>query len=213
MTFETETDVVFLEFVKARQPDTDKIRTWEVALTAHGDYYTFVSGRDDKVGAPVFASVIEEPSIAGFITCDKPMNNGPHHYHFNAAVRALNDWVSLDTLPVTSPRLETNDDNSDYIYDALGNAMGGMRSAYGEAPSATLRGEPNSGNGFCRLFGTTALFSAEQMASLYVDEAGYVAAVTAATNDAVEKGYLLPEDGDAIIVWASSQWRSQTDGG
>jgi hypothetical protein len=213
MTFETETDVVFLEFVNARQPDTDKIRTWEVALTAHGDYYTFVSGRDDKVGAPVFASVIEEPSIAGFITCDKPMNNGPQHYHFSTAVRALSDWVSAGTLPVTSPRLETNDDNSDYIYDALGNAVGGMRSPYADAPSAILRGEPNSGNSFCRLFGTTALFSAEQMASLYVDEAGYVEAVTAATNDAVGKGYLLPEDGEAIIAWAPSQWRSQTGGG
>jgi hypothetical protein len=51
------------------------------------------------------------------------------------------------------------------------------------------------------------------MASLYVDEAGYVEAVTAATNDAVGKGYLLPEDGEAIIAWAPSQWRSQTGGG
>jgi hypothetical protein len=88
-----------------------------------------------------------------------------------------------------------------------------MRSPYAEAPSAILRGEPNSGNSFCRLFGTTALFSAEQMARLYVDEAGYVNAVTAATNDAVGKGYLLPEDGEAIIAWAPSQWASQTGGG
>ena len=141
------------------------------------------------------------------------MNNGPQHYHFNAAVRALDEWVTEGKLPVHSPRLEINDDNSDYIYDELGNALGGMRSAYVDAPSAVLRGEPNTGASFCRLFGTTALFSAEQMASLYVDEAGYVNAVTAATNDAVAKGYLLPEDGEAIIAWAPSQWRSQTGGG
>ena len=213
MTFETETDVVFLGYAAARQDDTEMIVTWEVAGAAHGDQYTFVSGRGDKNGAPEFASVIEEPSIAGFITCDKPMNNGPQHYHFNAAVRALDEWVTEGKLPVHSPRLEINDDNSDYIYDELGNALGGMRSAYVDAPSAVLRGEPNTGASFCRLFGTTALFSAEQMASLYVDEAGYVNAVTAATNDAVEKGYLLPEDGEAIIAWAPSQWRSQTGGG
>ncbi len=213
MTFETETDVAFLGFVNARQPDTDKIRTWEVAGTAHGDYYTFVSGRDDSVGAPVFAAVIEEPSILGFITCDKPMNNGPHHYVFNAAVRALNDWVATGKLPVMSPQLEVNDDKSDYIYGDQGNARGGIRGPYVDAASAILRGEPNSGASFCRLFGTTALFSAEQMASLYVDEAGYVDAVTKATNDALDAGFLLQEDADAIITWAPEQWRSQTDGG
>jgi hypothetical protein len=211
MTFETETDVVFLEFVNARQPDTDMIRTWEVAGTAHGDYYTFVSGRDDDVGAPVFASVIEEPSILDFITCDRPMNNGPHHYIFNTAVRALNNWVATGQAPVTSPLLETNDDNSDYIYDDLGNALGGIRTPYVDAPSAILRGEPNTGGfGFCRLFGTTALFSAQQMASLYVDEAGYVDAVTEATNAALQAGFLLQEDAEAIIEWAPEQWRSQT---
>ncbi|MCB1841367.1 MAG: hypothetical protein KDI09_00255 [Halioglobus sp.] len=212
MTFETETDVVFLEFLKARQPDTDMIRTWEVAGTAHGDYYTFVSGRDDTVGDPVFASVREENSVLGFITCDRPMNNGPHHYVFNTAVRALNAWVESGTLPPASPQLEVNVDGSDYVYDALGNALGGIRTPYVDAPSAILRGEPNTGNGFCRLFGTTSLFDAAQMASLYTDEAGFVAAVTAATNDAVSQGFLLQEDADAIIAWAPQQWREQTGG-
>lgn len=209
-TFETETDVVFLEFLKARQPDTDMIRTWEVAGTAHGDYYTFVSGRDDTVGDPIFASVVEENSVLGFITCDRPMNNGPQHYVFNRAVRALNDWVANGTLPATSPRLQTNDDGSDYLYDDLGNALGGIRTPYVDAPSAVLRGEPNEGNSFCRLFGTTELFSAEQMASLYGDEDGFVSAVTAATNAAVAADFLLQEDADAIITWAPQQWRAQT---
>ena len=210
MTFETETDVVFLEYLKARQPDTDMFRTWEVAGTAHGDYYTFVSGRDDTVGDPIFASVIEENSVLGFITCDNPMNNGPQHYVFNRAVRALNDWVVNGTLPVQSPRLQANDDGSDYLYDDLGNALGGIRTPYVDAPSAVLRGEPNVGNSFCRLFGTTALFSAEQMASLYRDEAGFVDAVTTATNAAVAADFLLQEDADAIITWAPDQWRAQT---
>ncbi|MCB1705407.1 MAG: hypothetical protein KDI17_11120 [Halioglobus sp.] len=209
-TFETETDVVFLEYLKARQPDTDMIRTWEVAGTAHGDYYTFVSGRDDTVGDPVFASVVEENSVLGFITCDRPMNNGPQHYVFNRAVRALNDWVATGTAPAMSPRLETNDDGSDYLYDDLGNAIGGIRTPYVDAPSAVLRGEPNEGNSFCRLFGTTALFSAEQMASLYGDQEGFVAAVTSATNEAVAADFLLQEDADAIIAWAPQQWQAQT---
>lgn len=210
MTFQTETDVVFLEYLKARQPDTDLFRAWEVAGTAHGDLYTFVTGRDDTEGDPVFASVVEEDSVLGFITCDRPINNGPHHYVFNTAVRALNDWVANGTLPPESPRLEANDDGSDYLYDDLGNALGGIRTPYVDTPSAILRGEPNTGAGFCRLFGTTVLFSAEQMASLYGNEAGYVSAVTAATNAAVEANFLLQEDADAIITWAPNQWRAQT---
>jgi Alpha/beta hydrolase domain len=208
-TFETETDVIGLGFVGARQPDTDLIRTWEVAGTAHGDYYTFISGRNDTVGDPVFASVIEETSILGFITCDLPMNNGPHHYIFNRAVRALNAWVADGTPPPQSPQLELNDDNSDYLYDDVGNVLGGIRTPYVDAPSAVLLGSGNAGDGFCGLFGTTRLFSAEEMASLYSDQAGYVAAVTEATNEAVAMDFLLQEDADAIIEWAPQQWDSQ----
>jgi len=209
MIFETETDVVLLGYVDARQPDTDLLRTWEVAGTAHGDLYTFVTGRDDATGEPVFASVVEERSVLGFITCDRPMNNGPHHYVFNTAVRALNDWVATGTPPPQSPRLEVNDDGSDFLFDGLGNVLGGIRTPYVDAPSAILRGDENTGSGFCFLFGSTDLFDAAQMASLYVDEAGYVEAVTEATEAAVAAGFLLPEDAQAIIAWAPEQWRSQ----
>ena len=209
LSFETETDVVLLEFEKARQPDTDMIRAWEVAGTAHGDLYTFVTGRDDTEGDPVFASVVEETSVLGFITCDRPLNNGPQHYVFNRGVRALNDWVNDGTLPPTSPQLLLNDDGSDYLYDDLGNALGGIRSPYVDAPSAVLLGDANSGNSFCFLFGSTSLFSAEQMASLYVDQAGFVQAVTEATEAAVTADFLLREDADAIIEWAPRQWDFQ----
>ncbi|MEE4143610.1 MAG: alpha/beta hydrolase domain-containing protein, partial [Halieaceae bacterium] len=210
MTFQTETDVLLSGYSAARQPDTDLIRAWEVAGTAHLDYYTFDAGRDDTVGDPVFASVAEESSILGFINCDKPMNNGPQHYVFNAAVRALNAWVAGGEPPPASPLLELNDDGSDYRYDDLGNVLGGIRTPYVDAPSALLRGEANLGPSFCFLFGTTSLFSAGQMANLYGDEAGFVAAVTEAAESAVAAGFLLQEDADAIIAWAPQQWRSQS---
>jgi hypothetical protein len=208
-TFATETDVLELGFSNARQADTDMLRTWEVTGTAHGDIYTFVTGRDDTVGDPVFASVVEESSVLGFITCDRPINNGPHHYVFNRAVQALNEWVENGTLPPQSPQLELNSEGSDYLYDDLGNVLGGIRTPYVDSPSAVLLGDANTGAGFCRLFGSTSLFSGEQMASLYVDEAGYVQAVTDATNNAVTADFLLREDADAIIAWAPQQWRSQ----
>ena len=40
MTFTTETDLVLLGYLPARQPDTKRFRDWEVAGTSHADSYT-----------------------------------------------------------------------------------------------------------------------------------------------------------------------------
>ena len=50
------------------------------------------------------------------------------------------------------------------------------------------------------------------MASLYTDQAGFVQAVTEATDAAVDADFLLPEDAAAIITWAPSQWDWQVTG-
>jgi len=209
MTFQTETDILLLNYVIARQEDSDRFRLWEVAGTSHADYYTIISGRNDSIGAPEFAAVVEEDTVFGFLQCDRPFNAGPAHYVFNTAVRALDQWVRSGALPPIAPRLDVASDNSSFVYDGNGNVTGGIRTPYVDAPTAVLSGEGQGGGGFCFLFGTTVLFDAAQLASLYVDEAGYVAAVTAAAEAAVEAGFLLPVDADAIITWAPSQWQLQ----
>ena len=211
MTFETETDVTLLGYVAARQEDTDSFRLWEVAGTSHADRYTIVAGRLDAVGEPQYAAVVEEDTVFGFLKCDNPFNSGPMHYVFNTAIRQLDQWVLNGTLPTEAPRLELNDDQSDYLKDINGNAIGGIRTPYVDAPVAILAGDGQSGESFCFLFGTTFLFTPEQMASLYVDEAGYVAAVATAAVNAVAEGFLLQVDADAINAWAPEQWRFQSE--
>ncbi|MBK6740322.1 MAG: hypothetical protein IPG64_22035 [Haliea sp.] len=144
---------VAVGYFTARQPDSDLLRTWEVAGTAHGDYYTFVSGRTDSVGDPSFASVVEETSVGGVITCDKPMNNGPQHYVFNRAVRDLNAWVAV--VLRRRHRRALNSMMTLRIMCTTHQAMrwAGFLHPYVDAPSAVLRGEINAGNSFCRLFG------------------------------------------------------------
>ena len=57
----------------------------------------------------------------------------------------------------------------------------------------------------------TFAFSAEEMASLYTDQAGFVEAVINSTESAVSEGFLLREDADAIIEWAPQQWLWQVE--
>ena len=208
--FQTETDVLREGATVGRQDASDVFRLWEVAGTAHADYYTSVSGSFDTGIDPAYAAVIEETSVLGFIECEFPMNSGPMHYVFNAATAALDSWARGGDAPPQGPLLQISDDFSAYAFDDLGNVLGGIRTPYVDAPVAILSGKGQSGESFCFLFGTTELFSAELMASLYTNEAGYVAAVAEAAESAVAAGFLLQVDADQIITWAPSQWQQQT---
>ena len=213
MTFQADTDLPNqgggLAYFNARQADSDWFRLWEVAGTAHADLYITLTGRTDSVGAPRFAAILELFGIPGFLRCDRPINAGPLHFVFARALNDMDRWMRTGQAPARAERLTLTSDGGDFILDQYGNATGGIRTPYVDAPAAVLSGLGNTGDGFCRLFGTTSLFAADQMASIYVDEAGYVSAVTDAANAAVEQGFLLREDADAIIEWSPQQWASQ----
>ncbi|HBO12966.1 MAG TPA: hypothetical protein DD491_09305, partial [Halieaceae bacterium] len=68
--------------------------------------------------------------------------------------------------PPEAPRLSLTDDGA-IERDEFGNAVGGIRTPYVDAPAASLSGEGNDGAALCFLFGTTELFDAATMASLY----------------------------------------------
>ncbi len=210
LTVQAETDITLLNYVAARRDDSDTYRLWEVAGTSHSDYYGIVSGRTDATGEPRFAAVVEEDTVFGFLQCDRPFNSGPFHYVVRTAIRAMDTWLTDGVIPPEAPRLDLDDTQTAFLLDALGNVTGGIRTPFVDAPTAVLSGEGQSGGSFCRLFGTTELFSAAQVASLYVDETAYAEAVAESANAAVEAGFLLREDADAIIEWAPQQWLNQT---
>ncbi len=206
LNVQSETDVIGLGAIASRQPDSPRFRLWEVAGTSHADYYGNVSGREDRGTDPRFAVVLEENSVAGIINCERPMNAGPMPWVANAALSALHNWVLNGAVPASANRLATNNDNTLFQVDGAGNVKGGVRTPYVDSPAAILSGEINEGESFCRLFGTTELFDAATMASLYVDRAGYVQAVSEATDKAVAKGFLLAADGERIKAAAGLQW-------
>ena len=145
MNFQTETDVLELGSLAARQGDSTRFRLWEAAGTAHGDYYSFIAGRADFGEGAEFAVVVEVDSILGFIQCDRPMNSGPMAWLFSASINALTAWVVDGTEPPRADRFNINDDETAFVFDDLGNVTGGIRNPYVDAPAARLSGEANTG--------------------------------------------------------------------
>lgn len=206
LVFSAETDVVGdrLGYRRADQPETDNFRSWEVTGTAHADAYSLgISETDKGDGAgdrAIFASMLDAPSSVyfGIITCDKPINTGPHTYVLRAAVRALDTWVRTGVAPAPTPKLVVNADLTGFELDANGNALGGIRTPHVDVPVAAVSGVGQSGESFCGLFGTTATFTEAQLTSLYADKNDFVTKWDAAVDAAVAAGAVLADDADAI---------------
>jgi hypothetical protein len=207
LTFQTETDILGLfQSFSSRQPDSDLYRLWEVAGTAHADTYTTVLGFDDLGDDPDVVNLVLTTMPLGTIDevdvdieCSAPINSGPQHFVLKAALAALNEWVRNGTVPPSAPRLEVDPGPpAAIVRDANGNALGGIRTPQIDVPLATLSGEGQVGQLFCILFGTTAKFDDELLASLYPDRATYVSAIEEAADRAVAGGFLLAPDAELI---------------
>jgi hypothetical protein len=119
--FETQTDLIQLGYAPAQQPNTKRIRTWEVAGTSHADAYL--------VGA-----------AASILGCSTPVNSGPQHTVVQAAFAAFNKWVDNGTPPPSPPRFTlSSSDPPTLALDAQGNVIGGVRTPAVDVPVATLR--------------------------------------------------------------------------
>jgi hypothetical protein len=193
LQFETETDVptTGLSFAPARQPDTDRLRTWEVAGTSHADQFSSdgllpITLRDNP-GLP--------PS-----TCDKPFNAGTaEHWVMNDAVAGLRLWAAGGPAPAHAPPLRLTSDNRTLLTDQHGNGLGGIRTPAVDVPVATLTGLGNTGAGlFCFLDGTTTPFTAQQLAALYPRRVDYAGRVAIDVARAVDRRFLLPADARTI---------------
>ena len=161
LQFLSETDVlgIGLRFLGARQPDSESVRTWEVAGTAHADAYNLgIGDTDDGSGAgdlALFESMLEPPvSIyGGILSCASPINTGPHTYVLRAAVHSLDSWIRTGRAPASRPTLDISDRK--FVLDSKGNVTGGIRTPQVDVPVAILSGLGQSGSALCGLFGTT----------------------------------------------------------
>jgi hypothetical protein len=182
---QTQTDLIQLGYAPAQQPNTDKIRTWEIAGTAHADAYT--------VGA-----------AASILGCTTPVNSGPQHNVVQAAFTAFDKWVDNGTPPPSPPPFKLSSTNpATLALNAHGNIIGGVRTPAVDVPVSTLSGAPAAGaNAICSLFGSTVAFTPAQLASLYGSQGNYIAQYTKSLNKAIAGGYILSADKASLLAQA-----------
>ena len=206
---ETETDYFGLNRVGVHQPDANNFRQWDIAGSAHYDVYGVIKGPSDRGGDPGVAKVIERTDAAsgGLIQCTLPINDGPGHWVLKAAISAMDDWIRTGKPAPSADPLVLNDDKTGFQRVEHGNALGGIRTPYVDAPVATFSGSGQTGSSFCFLFGTTALFDVATLSTLYPTQQDYIDAIDAATDSAVDKGFILPPDGALIKAQASLIWK------
>ena len=183
LVLQTETDLFApLDYLPARQPDAERLRVWEVAGAAHADLF--------QIGA------FEE-----FLGCPQPVNRGQQVYVVRAALRHLDGWARGGEPAPAAPPLAVQDGG--LALDGNGNALGGVRTPVVDAPVEVLSGLSGPDAPLlCRLFGSTTPLPPQRLAELYPTRADYLAAYEQATDRAIARGFVLPEDRAAVLAEA-----------
>lgn len=212
LTVQSETDVLGLGSVTARQEDAPRFRLWEIAGAAHADTYLLVASvSDDGSRTPAELARLVAPTDSAFgIQMDSPMNAGPQqHYVLQAALDHVDRWAAGGAPPPMAERLElskADDGASGFARDAQGNVRGGVRTPWVDAPSSVLSGFGQTGAEFAFLFGTTRPLPAGARARLYPGgRADYLARFAKATDDAIGAGFLLAADREEILGLAAHE--------
>ena len=210
LTVQSETDVLQLMSVIARQDDSDRIRLWEIAGAAHADTYLLNAAARDNPGiAPDKLAELVKPNanVMG-MQLGKPINAGlQQHYVMQAAVAHLDKWIRESTAPPVAERLALTDDGRGFAQDDNGNVRGGIRTPWVDVPTAVLSGLAQDGPGFARLFGSTEPFDAARLEALYPGgKADYLQRFTKALDRAIGKGFILAGDRDEILAVAAASF-------
>jgi hypothetical protein len=209
---QSETDVFgSLRYLPARQDDSERFRLWEVAGAAHCDtYFLHASPHDDgTLDAAELAAHLAHTDLG--VEGTRPMNDGPQmHYVLQRALDALDRWVRNGTPPSAAPRLEV-DPAGRLLVDAHGIAHGGIRTPWVDAPVAVASGLGQAGV-LHELMGTSRRFGAAELAERWPGGAEeHAAAHTAATDAAIDAGFLTPADRAEILALGRGAWPTEPD--
>jgi hypothetical protein len=188
----------------ARQPDTDRIRLWEVAGTAHVDYHLRLSREPLDLRDNGSSSAATLAPTCGVSTLGTRV---PMQYVLAAAYDQLVRWTTKGTPPPTAPLIEIASfgpgNRATIARDGLGLALGGIRLAELAVPTAVNNGV-NTGPGACERWGYYIPFDIPTLEALYPTHTDYVVAVTQVTKENLRLGYILLPDATATLTDAKA---------
>jgi len=169
-----------------RQPDSDVLRTWEVAGASHGDWKLITDYGPLRL-RDIGTLPGGHPDLPQ--TCDLPsLSRVPQHQVQAAVYDHTVAWVAHGVQPPTADPIEL-DAEGQIVRDELGLARGGIRLAAQEVPVRVNSGV-NSGPGFCFLDGSSVPLPEDVLAERYPSPDDYADQVAAATVRAVEAGHV-----------------------
>ncbi|HVJ96657.1 MAG TPA: alpha/beta hydrolase domain-containing protein [Acidimicrobiia bacterium] len=204
---QSETDVFgSLQYLPARQPDSERFRLWEVAGGAHADTYFFSASPFDSGALAVdeLAALVAKSASSG-MPVEVPINSGPQmHYVLQRAFAACDRWIRDGVAPPSAERLAADGDGR-MLTDDLGIARDGVRTPWVDAPVEVLSGLGQPGF-MMDLFGVTRSFANGELATRYRDRDEFVARFDAATQAAVDAGFLLSVDAAEIEGLGRAGW-------
>lgn len=185
LVIQTETDLLTnFRYHRVRQPDTDKLRVWEIAGTAHADLH--------QVG-----------EFERFLGCPDPVNRGQQRFVLRAGLRHLRAWVDGGPVPPSAVPLALRTGSGsepELELDDLGNALGGVRTPCVDAPTQVLTGiVPDPVSRICMLFGRTLPVPGEVLAARYGTRENYLQQYRSAADAAIAAGFVLVEDRDELL--------------
>lgn len=214
LAFITETDLVGgfrVGYHAVRQPDSDRLRTWEIPGAAHADNYTIIGSFMDSGCAPL-ADLAAAYAPTNELMGEKlsyNINFGPqHHYVLQAAVAHLNDWVRTGRpAPSAPPIALTGSDLVRPELDANGLAKGGVRTPWVDVPTARLSGLAPDESSMSFIFGSGEVFDGDALSRLYPGgKADYLERFTAALDETIAQGFILAADRAEILELAAASF-------
>jgi hypothetical protein len=210
LVLQSETDVILLGGGLAGQPDSDRLRVWEMAGAAHADTYTVSAGRHDDgtLSAARMAELLRPTTNLLIGRTDTPINAGPQqHYVAEAALAHLSGWAAGGEAPPSAPSLELDAERTGYVVDEHGIARGGIRTPWVDVPAAVLAGLGQSGESFAMLFGRTEPFDETTLSKLYPGgEDEYLERFAASLDATIAAGFLLEQDRLEILAVAAASY-------
>ena len=208
----TETDLVdghLLGYHRARRPDNEHLRAWEVPGTAHADNYTMRVGFIDNGSAPL------DDMVAAYAPTNELMgtqlsyciNFAPqHHYVLQAAIAKLSSWVRTGEPAPTAPPISlTNADPPHLVLDANGLAEGGVRTPWVDVPIAKTSGIAPDESPMSFLFGSGELFDPATLRALYPRRfCGIPRAIHRGARPCDRRRFILAADRSEILELAAA---------